>query len=127
MPTGKVKWFDAERGFGFLAADDGEEVFLHVSALPAGTTTVKPGTRMEFGVADGRRGRQALSTKVLDAGHSVTAAHRKSPDDMVAIVEDLIKLLEGVSSQLRRGRYPERQASAKVAQVLRGVADDMDA
>ncbi len=127
MPTGKVKWFDAERGFGFLAADDGEEVFLHVSALPAGTTTVKPGTRMEFGVADGRRGRQALSAKVLDAGHSVTAAHRKAPDDMVAIVEDLIKLLEGVSTQLRRGRYPERQASAKVAQLLRGVADDMDA
>jgi cold shock protein len=127
VPTGKVKWFDAERGFGFLATDDGEEVFLHASALPAGTATVKQGARLEFGVADGRRGKQALSVKVLEPTHSVVAAHRKPAEDMVGIVEDLIKVLEGLSGQLRRGRYPDRASTGKVAAVLRKVADDLDA
>ncbi|MFV0459290.1 MAG: cold-shock protein, partial [Actinomycetales bacterium] len=64
MPTGKVKWFDVDRGFGFLATEGGEEVFLHASALPAGTT-VKQGSRVEFGIADGKKGMQALSVRVL--------------------------------------------------------------
>ena len=126
MPTGKVKWFDAERGFGFLATDEGEEVFLHASALPEGTT-VKPGDKVEFGVADGRKGKQALSVRVLEAPASLAAASRKDPEDMTVIVEDLITLLDGLSNQLRRGRYPERQAAGKIATVLRAVAGDLEA
>jgi CspA family cold shock protein len=127
VPTGKVKWFDAERGFGFAATDDGEEVFLHVSALPAGTTTLKPGTRIDFGVAEGRKGRQALSVRVLDPLPSVSAAHRKPAEDLGVIVEDVIKLLDNVGGQLRRGRYPDKRSAAKVATVLRAVADDLEA
>jgi len=125
VPTGKVKWFDAERGFGFLATDDGEEVFLHASALPPGTT-VKPGAKVEFGVADGRKGKQALSVQVLEQPPSVSAAHRKPPEDMTVIVEDLIRLLDDLSNQLRRGRYPDRSHASKVASVLRAVADDLE-
>ncbi|GAA4659434.1 cold-shock protein [Kineococcus glutinatus] len=127
MPTGKVKWFDAEKGFGFLAAEDGAEVFVHASALPAGTTTLKPGGRVEFGVVQGKRGAQALSVRQLDPLPSVARATRKPADEMVVIVEDLIKLLDGVSGSLRRDRYPDKSAAHKVATVLRAVADDLEA
>ena len=46
---------------------------------------------------------------------------------MAVIVEDLIKLLDGVGNGLRRGRYPDRQVARKTAAVLRAVADDIEA
>jgi CspA family cold shock protein len=126
VPTGKVKWFSAEKGFGFLSREDGSDVFVHRDALPAGTTELKPGQRVEFGIAQGRRGDQALQVRVLDPIPSVVKAHRKEPDEMTIIVEDLIKLLDGVSNSFRRGRYPERNTARKVATVLRAVADDLE-
>lgn len=125
MPTGKVKWFDTDKGFGFLSRDDGGEVFVHQSALPSGVTALKPGSRVEFGVAEGRRGEQALSVRVLDAPASVAAA-RTSPEDMAVIVEDLIKLLDRLGNGLRRGRQPAPAESEKIAKLLRAVADDLD-
>jgi CspA family cold shock protein len=127
VPTGKVKWYDVDKGFGFLARDDGGEVFVHQSALPSGVTVLKPGARVEFGVAEGKRGEQALSVRVLDPVPSVAAARRKSPDDMAVIVEDLIKLLDRLGGGLRRGRYPSAAEGRKVASLLRAVADDLEA
>ncbi len=131
MPTGRVKWFDAEKGFGFLADDGGGDVFLHANALPEGQTTIKPGTRVEFGIVQGRRGAQALAVKILEPTHSVAAgqrqAHRKPTEDMVVIVEDVIKLLDNVSESLRRGKYPDKTTAAKVSQVLKAVASDLEA
>lgn len=126
MPTGKVKWFDTEKGFGFLSRDDGGDVFVHTSALPAGVTSLKPGSRVEFGVAEGRRGEQALSVRVLEQPVSVVAASRKPAEEMAVIVEDLIKLLDKMGNQLRRDRYPSPSEAHKVSAVLRAVADDLD-
>ena len=127
MPTGKVKWYDSEKGFGFLATEEGDEVFVHASALPAGMEALKPGSRVEFGIADGKRGPQALSIRLLDAPPSVAKAARKPAEDMAVILEDLIKLLDGTSNSLRRGRYPDDKHSRQIAMMLRKVADDIDA
>lgn len=127
MPTGKVKWYSAEKGYGFITRDDGGDVHVHSSALPAGTTTLKPGQRVEFGVADGHRGESALNVALLDARPSVVVATRKPADELVVIVEDLIKLLDQNSNTLRRGKYPEREGAQKLAKMLRAVADQLDA
>lgn len=127
MPTGKVKFYDTEKGFGFLASDDGEDVFVHASALPAGIDQLTPGSRVDFGIVDGKRGKQALSVKVLEEAPSVTKAMRKPAEDMAPVVEDLIKLLDNVSNSLRRGRYPDDQKARAIAKVMRAVANDLDA
>ena len=102
MPTGKVKFYDKAKGFGFVARDDGGDVFVPQSALPAGVEELAAGARVEFGVAAGKRGEQALSLTVLDAPPSLASARRPA-DELQVLVEDTIKLLEGVSGGLRRG------------------------
>ena len=130
MPTGKVKWYDADKGFGFLTQDDGGDVYVRSDALPEGVTTLKAGSRVEFGIAQGRRGDQALQVRVLEPVGSVSRsqaqARRKAPEDMVAIVEDLIRLLDGLGEGYRHGRHPDHKAAKPVAQLLRALATELD-
>ncbi|MDT3400343.1 cold-shock protein [Streptomyces sp. B1866] len=126
MPTGKVKWFNSEKGFGFLSRDDGGDVFVHSSVLPDGVDSLKPGQRVEFGVVAGNRGDQALSVIVIDPTPSVAAAQRRKPDELASIVQDLTTLLENVTQQLERGRYPDKTQGRKIAGMLRAVADQLD-
>jgi CspA family cold shock protein len=136
VPTGRVKWYDAEKGFGFLSQEEGEDVYVRSSALPSGVEALKSGQRVEFGVAAGRRGPQALSVKVLDPPPSVTrnrreaapaAEHKHTPDELHGMVEDMITLLESaVQPELRKGRYPDRKVARRVSEVVRAVASELD-
>ncbi|MFJ4920971.1 cold-shock protein [Streptomyces sp. NPDC088725] len=126
MPTGKVKWFNSEKGFGFLSRDDGGDVFVHSSVLPDGVDVLKPGQRVDFGVVAGQRGDQALSVTVLDPAPSVAVGQRRKPDELASIVQDLTTLLENISPMLERGRYPDKAHGAKIAGLLRAVADQLD-
>jgi CspA family cold shock protein len=127
MPTGKVKWFSLEKGFGFIASDEGEDVYLASTSLPEGVSTVKPGTKLDFSVGDGRRGPQALSVKIIDAPPSLTANSRTNSDDLAAMIEDTIKILDKVGNGLRQGRHPSSVEAERLGKVLRGIAGQLEA
>lgn len=126
MPTGKVRFYDAEKGFGFLTKDGGGDVYVRENALPHGVTSLKPGQRVEFGVIEGRKGEQALSVQLMEKPVSVSKAARKKPEDMAIITEDLIKMLDHLAASYRHGRYPDSKSAERTAHVLRGIADELE-
>lgn len=130
MPTGKVKWYDADKGFGFLSREDGDDVFVRSDALPEGVTQLRSGARVEFGIVSGARGEQALQVRLLDPVSSVSRgqsqAKRKKPEEMTVIVEDLIRTLDDLGEAYRNGRHPDRKLAKPVAQALRAVATELE-
>jgi cold shock protein len=136
VPTGKVKWYDSDKGFGFLSQEDGEDVYVRSSALPAGVEGLKAGQKVEFGLASGRRGPQALSVQLIDPPPSLTRTrreaptveHKHTPDELHGMVEDMITLLEStVQPELRKGRYPDRKTARQISEVVKAVARELDA
>jgi len=127
VPTGKVKLYDAYKCFCFVTQDGGVDVYVRAAALPAGITGLKAGQRVEFGVADGRRGPQALSLRLLEAPPSMVEAQRRPAEELHGLIDDMIKLLESrVQPDLRRGRYPDRRNTKRVAELVRAVARELD-
>ncbi|HKL95080.1 MAG TPA: cold shock domain-containing protein [Haploplasma sp.] len=60
--TGKVKWFDADKGYGFISSDEGKDIFVHFSAIQTdGFKSLAEGDVVEFDVTDGDRGQQAAN------------------------------------------------------------------
>ncbi len=60
--TGKVKWFDAKKGYGFIEREDGDDVFVHFSAIQdEGFKTLDDGEEVEFEIVEGDRGPQAAN------------------------------------------------------------------
>lgn len=63
---GKVKWFNSEKGYGFIEGDDGKDVFVHYSAIQTqGFKTLEEGREVEFEVTQGQKGPQASNVTVL--------------------------------------------------------------
>lgn len=126
MPNGRIRWYDTQKGYGFIASDDGKDVFLPSTAVPADVKTLRKGTRVEFSVVEDRKGPQAMGLTVLASAPSLVKATRPKAEDMAAIVEDLIKLLDSAGNGLRRKHYPSTAESKKLATLLRAVADNFD-
>ena len=127
MPTGRVKWYDAEKGYGFVTSDEGGDVFLPRSALPTGVTELKSGQKVEFGLIEGRKGSQALGVSLVEAPPSVAALRRRPPDELHGVIEDMIKVLEAkVLPDLRRGRFPDKRTAQTVSQVVHAVARELE-
>ena len=67
MAVGKVKWFNAEKGFGFITSEEGKDIFVHFSAINAdGYKTLEEGQTVEFDVVEGDRGPQAANVTVVE-------------------------------------------------------------
>ncbi|GGK20118.1 cold-shock protein CspA [Pilimelia terevasa] len=122
-----MKWYDAEKGYGFVTSDEGGDVFLPKGSLPNGVTEVRSGQKVEFGLVESRRGNQALGVTLVDAPPSVAELRRRSPDELHGVIEDMIKVLEAkVQPDLRRGRFPDRRSLQKIAQVVHHVARELE-
>ncbi|WP_433373460.1 cold-shock protein [Actinoplanes sp. CA-142083] len=127
MPTGRVKWYDAAKGFGFVTSDEGGDVFLPKGALPTGVAELKAGQRVEFGVVDSRKGAQAMGVKLIDAPPSLAELRRRPADELHSMIEDMIKVLEqSVQPALSRGRHPDKKTSQKIAQLVHAVAKEFE-
>jgi len=127
VPTGRVKWYEKDKGFGFLTSDDGGDVFVHKAALPAGVDELRAGQRVEFGVVDSRKGAQALSLKLIEAPPSVAELRRRPAEELHGLIEDMIKVLEAkVQPELRRGRYPDRKSAKAIAEAVHLVARELE-
>lgn len=84
LPTGRVLQFDQARGYGFVAAEDGgEDVFLHASVFDGDPDVLAPGTKVEFKVMAGDRGRKAFAAHLIDdntdSGSEPVPAVRPNP------------------------------------------------
>ncbi|MDI1461963.1 cold-shock protein [Catellatospora sp. KI3] len=122
-----MKWYDTEKGFGFLTRDEGGDVFVHKAALPAGVADLKPNQKVEFGVAAGRKGDQALQVKLIDAPPSLVELRRRPADELNNMIEDMIKVLEGkILVDLKRGRFPEKKSAQKIAEALHAIARELE-
>jgi CspA family cold shock protein len=66
VSTGTVKFFNAEKGYGFISRPDGEDVFVHFSNIEgSGYRTLEPGQQVEFDVAPGRKGPEAQNVRAV--------------------------------------------------------------
>jgi CspA family cold shock protein len=127
VPTGKVKFFDEAKGFGFATRDDGGDVFLPGRAVPQGEPALKGGERIDMDVVSGAKGEEALKVRRIEAPIELAGA-RRAPDELHGMIEDMVKVLETlVQRDLRRGKHPDRDKARKVAQLLHAVARELEA
>ncbi|WP_276361942.1 cold-shock protein [Daejeonella sp. H1SJ63] len=65
MKTGKVKWFNTQKGYGFIIQEDGKEIFVHFKDIDGGANAIRENDEVEFEVEEGRKGLQAVRVKKI--------------------------------------------------------------
>ncbi|MGH3155022.1 MAG: cold-shock protein [Streptosporangiaceae bacterium] len=116
MATGRVLQFDEERGYGFIAADDGgEDVFLHASVFDGDSRQLVPGLPVEFETMAGDRGRKAFGVHLLKTARPAPVASPAQADQPRAADED-----EGLCDVLSESRFGQ-----EITEILLDAAPDM--
>lgn len=122
MPSGRVRWFDAKKGFGFITNDEGEDVFLPAAALPDGVTTLRKGARVEFSVIDGRKEPQAMGVTLVASVPSLVKATRPKPDDLARHRGGPYQVAGFRGQRAASPSVSLRRRQPELATLLRGVA-----
>jgi CspA family cold shock protein len=65
MQTGKVKWFNSQKGYGFITQEDGKEIFVHFKDIEGGVNALRDNDEVEFEVEEGRKGLQAVRVRKI--------------------------------------------------------------
>jgi len=121
MATGTVKWFNNEKGYGFIARDEGPDVFVHYKAIEgSGFRTLTEGQRVEFEVTAGQKGDQAQHVKADPGGGSKSPAPQ--PESRARPRRECAEQapLSGTVTR-HRSRYPSRLASTPVGGRLPSI------
>ena len=117
MATGRVLQFDEERGYGFIAADDGgEDVFLHASVFEGDSRQLVPGLPVEFETMAGDRGRKAFGVHVLKTSRTSPVADTESVAEPAHVADDD----EGLCDVLSESRFGQ-----EITEILLDAAPDM--
>jgi CspA family cold shock protein len=89
VPQGTVKWFSTQKGYGFITQDGGGDVFVHITGLAPGTTSLDENQRVEFELSEGRKGPQATNVRPPAAEEVIepTAAEEVTQDQPPAAEE----------------------------------------
>jgi len=74
VPQGKVKWFSTDKAYGFIAQDNDNDIFVHVTGLAEGVTSLETDQLVEFEVTQGRKGNQAVNVRPASAAAPAAAA-----------------------------------------------------
>ena len=65
MPQGTVKWFSTQKGYGFIAQEEGQDIFVHITGLAPGTSNLQENQAVEFEVREGQKGPQAVNVRAV--------------------------------------------------------------
>ena len=128
MAAGRVKFYDAKQGFGYLSQDGGADVYVRKTALADGVEGLRSGARVEFEVTEGPRGPQARSVRPLTGHPGGTApAARRSAAELDTLITEMIGLLDTtVLPELGKGLYPEQARAKLAAEMARTLVHELD-
>ena len=84
MPQGTVKWFSTQKGYGFIAQEGGQDIFVHITGLAAGTTSLAENQAVEFEVREGQKGPQAVEVKPVEAKAAEVKPVEAEPEEAEA-------------------------------------------